>query len=637
MYCIRCGIKLKDDANFCPICGARAERSSAPPPSEPAPASTGQPPSKPKRWILPVILTALVLSAGIIAAVFFLGRASEETADSTVSPPFSSDPSGDAVTLVLQQAQSAVNLGDLETAWQLIQDGYRQTGDSRLETVTLYGQPSPWLWYLLIHQGPDSLSGLRYTFFQDRILADLSEITSTYICFLLDDHGRITSHLVLDSDLSPFYSLLPDYVYFSLEEDVFSQKLSLFQYERDENGLVSEMRFSGQMGEGCLVLAYDESGCCQTIALKESYAVSDAMSLFYDEAGRVSLLSCSSVEDDWVFSYSDHSLSIDMGETTYRSMLDDAFRPMQERISGASGDITKRMFTFEDGLLTGQEFSQSPFSTSTSYTYTADGILSGCDLFLFYGPNSGGDSISLSAMYDASGQMSSLSYEDGTYSREITLIYTDEKPQQASVRTYGDSSMTSGANVSITYFYDDQNRCTGYSRLYSDTGDSTSYTYRYDADGHIIGQEAEGTPAGSGTAAPAEGEIFRGIMGVSFTVPDGFVILENEAAALGLHNYSFYNASLDMSFSVMEATQFAFDDSFYEDQYDIWMAGENVTYHYYTDSFFVVSGYYGNGNIYYNKLITTGGFFYQVYLTYPQETRTSCDAVLQQILDSLSY
>ena len=141
MYCIRCGIKLKDDANFCPICGARTERSSAP-------ASTGQPPSKPKRWILPVILTALVLSAGIIAAVFFLGRASEETADSTVSPPFSSDPSGDAVTLVLQQAQSAVNLGDLETGWQLIQDGYELVPISQLLLEGEYGQD-----YVIDHTG----------------------------------------------------------------------------------------------------------------------------------------------------------------------------------------------------------------------------------------------------------------------------------------------------------------------------------------------------------------------------------------------------------------------------------------------------------------------------------------------------
>lgn len=634
MYCIRCGTKLKDGANFCPVCGTQVERVSTAGPSGPA----APPASKQKRRTLPLVLAALLLAAGILAAVFFLSGASDETVDIPVSSQPSSVPAGDTVALVLEKAQTAVNQGDPETAWQVIQDGYRQTGDSRLETVTLYGQPSPWLWYQLMQRGPDSLSGLRYTFSQDGILADLSEFTALYVFYRLDENGQITSHLLLDSDLAPFFSLIPDYVYFSLEENAFRQELSLFTYERDENGLVSEMRFSGQIGEGRLAFAYDENGLCRTVALMESDAVTDAMSLFYNDAGRVSLLTCNSVEDDWVFSYSDHGLSIDMGEATYRSMLDDACRPMQERISDASGQVTKRMFTFENDLLTAQAFSQTSFSANTSYTYTADGRLSGCDLFVSYGPNSGGDSISLSAMYDASGQTSSLSYEDGTSSQEITLTYTDEKPQQALVRTYDGPSMTGETDVTITYFYDVQNRCTGYARLYSDTGDSASYAYRYDADGHIIGQEAEEPPAGSESAqTAAEGEPFQGIMGVSFTVPDGFVALENGVSASGVHCYDFYNEALDMSFYVMEATRSAFDDSFYEDQYDHWMGGENVTYHYDGDSFFVVSGYNNNGDVYYEKLMTTGDSYCEIYLTYPQETRASCDGILQQILDSVSY
>lgn len=624
MYCIRCGTRLKDGANFCPICGAQIERPSAPPPSPPSRTAP-----KSKRWVLPVLLAALFLTAGIITAVWWLGGRSEEKTDPTVSLPSVSSQTGDAVDLILAQAQTAVNQGALEDAWRLIQDGYQQTGDSRLETVTLYGQPSPWLWYLLVHQGPDSLSGLRYTFSQAGILADLSEITSTYVCYRLDESGHITSHLLLDSELAPFFSFLPDYVYFSLEEDTFRQGLSLFTYERNQNGQVSELRFSGQMGEGSFRFAYDENGLCRTV-LMESGTDSDALSLFYDEAGRVSLLTGSGMEDDWVFSYSDHGLSIDMGDTTYRSMLDDAFRPMQERISTSSGDTTKRMFTFEDGLLTGQEFSQSPLSASTSYTYESNGRLSRCDLSTFYGPNSDGDYLTLSAAYDASGQVTALSYDDGTSDRGIALTYVDGRPQMASV--------TDGYQSDIIYFFDGEDRCTGYSRLSSETGDSTSYTYRYDADGHIIGQEAEEPPAGSESAqTAAEGEPFQGIMGVSFTVPDGFVALENGVSASGVHCYDFYNEALDMSFYVMEATRSAFDDSFYEDQYDHWMGGENVTYHYDGDSFFVVSGYNNNGDVYYEKLMTTGDSYCEVYLTYPQETRASCDGILQQILNSVSY
>jgi len=139
-----------------------------------------------------------------------------------------------------------------------------------------------------------------------------------------------------------------------------------------------------------------------------------------------------------------------------------------------------------------------------------------------------------------------------------------------------------------------------------------------------------------------EGELFQGpgwfegVMGSRFYVPDGFV-QQNIRPALG-HYYPFKNDELDMTISVHEMTfmMLGVESSAMIDEYASRADDESVTYATSGDGFYVVSGCYENGNIYYDRVDYDDAVRYEVSFQYPASEADEGEEILLDFLKNYS-
>lgn len=134
---------------------------------------------------------------------------------------------------------------------------------------------------------------------------------------------------------------------------------------------------------------------------------------------------------------------------------------------------------------------------------------------------------------------------------------------------------------------------------------------------------------------------FYGTMGSRFYVPEGFVHQPNDylMRSVGMHHYIFFNESLDMEILVFECT-FAVlpvEISDMKAEYEELKAVDGVTYSASGKSYYVVSGYRNDDEIYYYWTDYDETFYRRVEFSYPAEQSEICDKILVEFLEDYSF
>ena len=141
------------------------------------------------------------------------------------------------------------------------------------------------------------------------------------------------------------------------------------------------------------------------------------------------------------------------------------------------------------------------------------------------------------------------------------------------------------------------------------------------------------TPAANQGAA---GELFTGVAGSTFLVPEGFIQLD-ESPNIG-YQYTFWHPEHEIRIVVYEIAPGYIPEGAYETDYQIAKRNPDVTYFNEGKNWFVQSGYNNNGEeIFYSKESTTDSGLKTFWISYPTAKREFGDAVTAEFEANFSF
>ena len=124
----------------------------------------------------------------------------------------------------------------------------------------------------------------------------------------------------------------------------------------------------------------------------------------------------------------------------------------------------------------------------------------------------------------------------------------------------------------------------------------------------------------------AVNERFTGVMGSEFTVPEGFIQLD-ESPSIG-YQYTFWHPDYEIRIVVYEIAPGYIPEGAYETDYNIARNNPDVTYFNKGENWFVQSGYDKNGEeIFYSKESSTDNGLKTFWISYPTAKREFGDSI----------
>ena len=119
---------------------------------------------------------------------------------------------------------------------------------------------------------------------------------------------------------------------------------------------------------------------------------------------------------------------------------------------------------------------------------------------------------------------------------------------------------------------------------------------------------------------------FTGVQGTEFTVPEGFIQLD-ESPSIG-YQYTFWHPDYEIRIVVYEIAPGNIPEGAYETDYNIAKKNPDVTYFNNGENWFVQSGYNNNGEeIFYSKECSTDRGLKTFWITYPTARREFGDLI----------
>ena len=120
--------------------------------------------------------------------------------------------------------------------------------------------------------------------------------------------------------------------------------------------------------------------------------------------------------------------------------------------------------------------------------------------------------------------------------------------------------------------------------------------------------------------------LFKGVVGIEFTVPEGFIQLD-ESPNIG-YQYTFWHPDYEIRIVVYEIAPGYIPEGAYETDYNIAKKNPDVTYFNNGGNWFVQSGYNNNGEeIFYSKECSTDRGLKTFWITYPTAKREFGDPI----------
>ena len=130
----------------------------------------------------------------------------------------------------------------------------------------------------------------------------------------------------------------------------------------------------------------------------------------------------------------------------------------------------------------------------------------------------------------------------------------------------------------------------------------------------------------SGQTQQAASGKFTGVQGTEFTVPEGFIQLD-ESPSIG-YQYTFWHPDYEIRIVVYEIAPGNIPEGAYETDYNIAKKNPDVTYFNNGENWFVQSGYNNNGEeIFYSKESSTDSGLKTFWITYPTARREFGDLI----------
>ena len=130
----------------------------------------------------------------------------------------------------------------------------------------------------------------------------------------------------------------------------------------------------------------------------------------------------------------------------------------------------------------------------------------------------------------------------------------------------------------------------------------------------------------SGQTQQAASGKFTGVQGTEFTVPEGFIQLD-ESPSIG-YQYTFWHPDYEIRIVVYEIAPGSIPEGAYETDYNIAKKNPDVTYFNNGENWFVQSGYNNNGEeIFYSKESSTDSGLKTFWITYPTARREFGDLI----------
>jgi hypothetical protein len=131
------------------------------------------------------------------------------------------------------------------------------------------------------------------------------------------------------------------------------------------------------------------------------------------------------------------------------------------------------------------------------------------------------------------------------------------------------------------------------------------------------------------TFSPVQGSVsgpFTGVMGTEFTVPEGFIQLD-ESPSIG-YQYTFWHPEHEIRIVVYEIAPGYIPEGAYETDFNIAKNNPDVTYFNHGENWFVQSGYNHNGEeIFYSKESSTDNGLKTFWINYPTAKREFGDPI----------
>ena len=120
--------------------------------------------------------------------------------------------------------------------------------------------------------------------------------------------------------------------------------------------------------------------------------------------------------------------------------------------------------------------------------------------------------------------------------------------------------------------------------------------------------------------------LFKGVVGIEFTVPEGFIQLD-ESPNIG-YQYTFWHPDYEIRIVVYEIAPGYIPEGAYETDFNIAKKNPDVTYFNNGENWFVQSGYNNNGEeIFYSKERLTDSGLKTFWITYPTAKREFGDSI----------
>ena len=148
---------------------------------------------------------------------------------------------------------------------------------------------------------------------------------------------------------------------------------------------------------------------------------------------------------------------------------------------------------------------------------------------------------------------------------------------------------------------------------------------------------AEPTPVQtSGQNQESASGRFTGVMGSEFTIPEGFIQLD-ESPSIG-YLYTFWHPDYEIRIVVYEIAPGYIPEGAYETDYNIAKNNPDVTYFNNGENWFVQSGYNNNGEeIFYSKESSTDRGLKTLWITYPTAKREFGDQITTEFEKNRSF
>ena len=140
----------------------------------------------------------------------------------------------------------------------------------------------------------------------------------------------------------------------------------------------------------------------------------------------------------------------------------------------------------------------------------------------------------------------------------------------------------------------------------------------------------------SGQTQPAASGKFTGVQGTEFTVPEGFIQLD-ETPSIG-YQYTFWHPDYEIRIVVYEIAPGSIPEGAYETDYNIARNNPDVTYFNHGEKWFVQSGYNNNGEeIFYSKESSTDSGLKTFWISYPTAKREFGDQITAEFEKSCRF